>query len=287
MIEIGPELVINQQVTSRVRGNKNWLGVICGATGSGKSYWSLALCEQYFPGFNTDNIVFSVAEWLKRFNELYEDKSKGEILIFDEGEEWNARRAMETKNVEFSNILAMIRFTNISSIFTLPDIRLIDVNLMRLMHNYMYVVDVDRKSPRTPVWQRTRSGAHMWEIIKEKLPDKAGTSIFNMVRYPRVPIQIHNKTTHEYYEKTVKIPKIWFNAPSDKLLDEYEQLKNRHFSRALTKAMDRVKYADEKERQKSGGKDQGGDKDRAKIKSEINHTQAMEHIMQSSPPMEI
>jgi hypothetical protein len=280
MIEISPDLVIRKQIINRVRANKNWLGVICGATGSGKSYWSLSLAEQYFPGFNTDNIVFNVSEWLKRFLELYEDKAKGELLIFDEGEEWSARRAMEIKNVEFSNILSMIRFTNISSIFTLPDIRLIDVNVIRLMHNYMYVIDVDRKSPSTPEWQRTRSGAHFWEIIKEKLPDKAGTSIFNMVKYPRVPIQIRNRTTGECYEKVVKIPKIWFKAPSSGLLDEYEQLKNRHFSKSLGKAMDRIKQTEEKERKKTGYfADGSNEADRNKIKADKSHTKAIEQIM--------
>jgi hypothetical protein len=277
MIQISPEIVIRMQVMNRVRANKNWLGVICGATGSGKSYWSLSMCEQYFPGFNTDNIVFSVNEWLKRFTELYEDKAKGEILIFDEGEEWSARRAMETKNVEFSNILAMIRFTNISSIFTLPDVRLIDVNLMRLMHNYMYVVDVDRKSPSTPEWQRTRSGAHFWEILKEKLPDKQSSNL--MVKYPRVPIRIRNRTTGQCYEKVVKIPKLWFKAPSQGLLDEYEQLKNKHFGKSLGKAMDRIKRAEDKERNKNGGQDYGSESDRAKIKSDQCHQKAVNQIL--------
>lgn len=280
MIQISPDLVIRKQITNRVRANKNWLGVICGATGSGKSYWSLSLCEQYFPNFDTNNVVFSVSEWLKRFTELYEDKSRGEILVFDEGEEWSARRAMETKNVEFSNILAMIRFTNISSIFTLPDVRLIDVNLTRLMHNYMYVIDVDRKSPSTPEWQRTRSGAHFWEILKEKLPDKQSTNL--MVKYPRVPIRIRNRTTGQCYEKVVKIPKVWFKAPSNGLLDEYEQLKNKHFGKSLGKAMDRIKAADDKERKKSGGVDYSLDGDRNKIKSEKSHTKAVNQILGSS-----
>jgi len=283
MIEISPDLVIKKQIINRVRANKNWLGVICGATGSGKSYWSLALCEQYFPGFNTDNIVFSVNEWLKRFTELYEDHAKGEILIFDEGEEWSARRAMETKNVEFSNILAMIRFTNISSIFTLPDVRLIDVNLMRLMHNYMYVIDVDRKSPSTPEWQRTRSGAHFWEIIKEKLPDKQSTNL--MVKYPRVPIQIRNKTTDECYEKVIKIPKVWFKAPSDELLDDYEVLKNKHFGKSLGKAMDRIKQAEDKERKKYGDMSTGGsDAERNKMKSDKSHSKAVGQILGTPSP---
>jgi hypothetical protein len=280
MIEISPDLVINKQIMNRIRANKNWLGVICGATGSGKSYWSLALCEQYFPTFTTDNVVFTVNEWLKRFKELYEDKAKGEIIIFDEGEDWNARRAMGTENVEFSKILAMIRFTNISSIFTLPDVRMIDINLIRLMHSYMYVIDVDRKSSSTPEWQRTRSGAHFWEIMKEKLPEAGKESIFNMVRYPRVPIQIRNRTTGECYEKVIKIPKVWFKAPSDELLNEYEALKNKHFGRSLDKSMDRIKQAEEKQRQKYGSSGYDGtEADRNKIKSEKSHKKAIEQIL--------
>jgi hypothetical protein len=278
MIEIGVDRIINQQILSRVKGNKNWLGIVCGATGSGKSYWSLALCERYFPNFTTDNIVFSVNEWLKRFTELYEDKAKGEILIFDEGEEWSARRAMETKNVEFTNILAMIRFTQISSIFTLPDVRMIDISSRRLMHNYMYVVDVDRKSPSTPDWMRTRSGAHMYEIVRDKLPDE--NSKFK-VKIPRIPIQIRNNTTGECYEKVVKVPKVWFNAPSDKLLDEYEQLKNKHFGHSLTKATDRIRAAESKSNAKEGIDPNA----KSKLKADKSHQAAMSEIMStpSSP----
>ena len=58
MIEITPELVLKPAIMNRVKANKNWLGVICGATGSGKSYWSLSMCETYFPNFDTNNIVF-------------------------------------------------------------------------------------------------------------------------------------------------------------------------------------------------------------------------------------
>jgi hypothetical protein len=280
MIEITPDLVLKPAILNRVRANKNWLGVICGATGSGKSYWSLSMCETYFPNFDTNNIVFTINEWLKRFKEIYEDGRKGEIIVFDEGEDWNARRSMGTENVEFGKILAMIRFTNISSIFTLPDIRMIDVNLTRLMHNYMYVLDIDRKSPYTPAWQKTRSGAHFWEIVKEKLPDKESKKL--MVRTPRVPILIRNNNTDEVYQKVIKIPKLWLNAPSPKLLDEYEQIKNKHFGRSLGKAMDRIQKAEDKERKKSGYFEDGHS-DRNKIKSDQSHSQAISQILSSSP----
>ena len=283
MIQLSPDYVIKKEVMNRVKANKNWLGVMCGATGSGKSYWSLSMCEQYFPTFDTNNIVFTIPEWLKRFKELYEDKAKGEIIIFDEGADWNARRAMGTENVEFGQILNMIRFTNISSIFTLPDIQMIDVNITRLMHSYVYTLDIDRKSPMTPQWQKTRSGAHFFEIMKIMLPDKGERKL--PVKYPRIPVLVRNKTTGEVYQKVFKVPKVWLNAPSNSLLDEYEQLKHKHFGRSLDKAMDRIKKAADKSAKKEGYIDTASS-DRAKIKADQSHAKAVGQILggSSQPP---
>jgi len=242
-IRIDPDIVIHKYVKNRVASNKNWLGVICGATGSGKSYFSLAVCERHFPRFTVDNIVFSVKEYLDLFTEC----RAGDIIVFDEGEEWNARRAMEQKNVEFGNILSMIRATQISSIFTLPDIRQIDVTLVRLMHNYIYTMDIDRKT--CPLWQRRRTGVNFYEIIKEKLPQ--GSTRDLKVRYPVMDVIIRNNTTQKYYEKSVKIKELWYKSPAAELLEQYEAVKKRHFNSALLAARNRLKMRDLKDNQKA------------------------------------
>lgn len=241
-LQINPDLILNKQIFNRVKSNKNWLGVLCGSTGSGKSYFSLGVCEKYFKRFTVDNIVFSVKEYLNKFN----DCKPGDIILFDEGEEFNARRAMEAKNVEFGNILSMIRFTQVSSIFTLPDLRQIDVTLVRLMHNYMYTMDIDRRT--CPAWQRTRTGVNLFEIIKEKIP--SGDSRDLKLRYPVMDVVVRNKRTMKCYEKTIKVKELWYNAPSDELLEEYEKMKRSHFNSAMAASKSRLKLLEMKERNK-------------------------------------
>lgn len=219
---------------------------MCGATGSGKSYFSMAVCERFFPGFTVDNVVFSVKEFLNKFTELHENNKRGSIILFDEGEEWNARRAMEIKNVEFGNILSMIRFTNISAIFTLPDIRQIDVTLTRLMHNYIYTMDIDRQT--CPVWMRHKTGVNFFEIIKEKIP--RGNTRDLKVKYPRMDVIVRNKRTNKLYEKHLKIPELWYDAPSKELLKEYEIIKNRHFNAAMDSAKQRILAREQKDKKK-------------------------------------
>lgn len=242
MIKIDPDIILNKQIFNRVKANKNWLGVMCGPTGSGKSFFSLAVCEKFFPRFTVDNIVFSVKEYLDKFG----DCRAGDMILFDEGEEWNARRAMESKNVEFGNILSMIRFTQISTIFTLPDLRQIDVTLVRLMHNYMYTMDIDRRT--CPVWQRKRTGIHFYEIVKERLPQ--GSSRDLKVRYPVMDVVVRNNRTGKCYEKTIKVTELWYNAPSQQLLDDYEQMKKKHFNAAMSASRARLRHLEIKERNK-------------------------------------
>lgn len=236
---------------NRVRANKNWLGLICGPTGSGKTYFSLAVCEKFFPRFTVDNIAFSIKEWLNIFSNC----KKGDIIIFDEGQEFSSRRSMDDKNVEFSNILAMIRFTQISSFFTLPDLRMIDVTSRRLMHSYMYTMDIDRKT--CPLWQRSRSGVNFYEVLHEKLP-QGNVNDFK-VRFPRMNVVIRNKRTGQLYEKNIQIRELWYQSPSEDILEEYEKRKKRHFDSTYKKTLGKLKLKDQMEKNKMqmGGIDSG------------------------------
>jgi hypothetical protein len=246
MIRIDPDIVIRKYVQNRITANKNWLSVLCGPTGSGKSYFSLAVCEKFFPKFTVDNIVFSVKEYLDKFNELDKQRRYGDIILFDEGHEYNARRSMDEKNVMMGEILSMIRFTRISSIFTLPDLRQIDVALVRLMHNYCYTFDIDRKT--CPQWQKTRTGVKFYEIMHEAIPRKDSREL--PMRYPVMNVVVRNMRTEQLYEKTIKIKELWYNAPSEQLLEDYEKLKRRHFNRALAMSRAKLQAVDMKQRNK-------------------------------------
>jgi len=45
--------------------NKNWLAIICGETGSGKSYSALKIAETVDPTFSPERIVFSSEQFVR------------------------------------------------------------------------------------------------------------------------------------------------------------------------------------------------------------------------------
>jgi len=49
-------------IKQRIRNNKNFIGIVSGSTGSGKSWSSLSIGEQADPKFDIDRVVFSGGE---------------------------------------------------------------------------------------------------------------------------------------------------------------------------------------------------------------------------------
>lgn len=199
---------------SLIQNNRNWLCVLCGSPGTGKSFTALRLAEAIDPTFNARRVVFTAQEFL----EIFPYTKPGQVIVFDEGEEVNARRSMSEKNVQFGIILSMIRFTQVSVIFTLPNIQMIDINTRRLMHSYLHTIPVNRITG--PKWKRTRSGVFWYQVETSRLPTAKDDLKFIF------PV-VHG----------VKIRKVWFNAPSPDLVATYEARKREHFEASLQTAL--------------------------------------------------
>jgi hypothetical protein len=185
-------------------------------TGTGKTYTAVRICEMLDKTFSVERIVFSTTDLLDRF----ETCSKGEMIIFDEANEWNARTSMSKGNVIFSKILAMLRFTQISVIFTLPHLGMIDINGRRLMHNYLYTIPIDR--PTCPPWMRDKSGAFWYNVESARLPLAGKTDIELRFKFPII--------------KGERVSKVFFKKASDVLLDVYESRKKLWFNEQLRQA---------------------------------------------------
>lgn len=211
LLDAGPRTLI--------RNNRNWLCIICGPTGTGKSYVSLRLAELLDPTFNLNQVVFSTEEFLQVFPHC----DSGQVIIFEESEELNSRRAMKEANVQIGIILSMIRFTQISVLFNLPAIQMIDINARRLMHTYLYTIEVDRT--RCPPWQRTRTGVYWYNVQSTRLPTQNSDDGLKFVN----PIV-----------RGVKIRKAWFNAPSPDLIAAYHERKHQVFYRRLAEAQTKL-----------------------------------------------
>lgn len=216
---ITPDDVLDKVPRNLIQNNRNWLVIICGPTGTGKSWTSLKLAEMLDPNFNIHKIVFSTEAFLDVFRTCH----AGDVMIFEESEELNSRRAMKESNVQMGNILSMIRFTQVSVIFNLPSIAMIDINARRLMHTYLYTIEFDRMT--APPWMRSRSGVFWYQVRNTRLPSKSSDDQLRFVN-PEV--------------KGVKVRKVWFDAPSPSLLAEYEALKHEVFWNRLSQAQGRL-----------------------------------------------
>ena len=94
-----PDDVLDAVPRKLLANNRNWLVVICGPTGTGKSYISLALAEKLDPTFSTRKIVFSTEDFLRVFQTCH----AGEVIIFEESEELNSRRAMRSRTSRWAS----------------------------------------------------------------------------------------------------------------------------------------------------------------------------------------
>ncbi len=217
--------VLNQGPVSLLNQNRNWLAIVCGATGTGKSYTAIRICEMLSPKFQTDQIAFSIPDLL----DLFESCRAGEFIIFDEGNEWNAREAQKKQNVIFSKILAMLRFTQINVLFTLPHMGMIDINGRRLAHNYLYAIPFNRNA--CPTWQRNMSGVYWYDILSRRLPSSNQQDIPITYKFPVI--------------KGERVGKVWFRKANESLLETYESRKGKVWSKKLVEARKLTRFVED------------------------------------------
>lgn len=218
------EEVIDHIFLGRIRNNQNIIGAVCGETGSGKSWTALKIGEMIDPHFGPENVVFSAKEFLESF----ESHSRGEVVIYDEGQEWSARRSMSKKNVEMSDIMTMLRFTQVNVLFTVPDISMVDINLRRLLHLYLDVRPVNRVNG--PKSLRNKSVASIYMIKSLRDPGGRGSRLMRV--HPEIPI------IRDRAKRSVRVDSCQFLAPRPDLVEAYEARKRQAFHERLSKAVE-------------------------------------------------
>jgi hypothetical protein len=209
--------IIDQRILDLLRNNRNWFGGICGDTGTGKSYTALRVGELTDRTFDADKVAFNVLELLL----LIDSVSSKELIVFDEAEAWNARRAMKAENVALGEIMSMLRYTQKNVACTMPDLEMIDINARRLMQDYLRTMYIRRN--KAPAWQRDKSAVDWYVIKKLKIPQNDKSSLYfarPIVEYPDYENGIMRKE---------KCGTVYLNAPDPTLLEEYEKRKDKKF----------------------------------------------------------
>lgn len=208
--------------TRLLKQNKNWLCVICGETGSGKSYSALSIGNM----IGQTHLVFKPIDFLKLITS--KELNKGDVVICDEfGVGMAAREWQSTSNKLLGAVMQTFRNLNIGVIFTLPNLSFIDVQARKLFHNYLETANLDYKSQTALL--------KCYEIQHNSRLDK---TYFKFPMFT-APDGNYIRMTH------VRIPK-----PSNKIIEKYEVEKSRYTENLNLNALKSL--MEEQEKKKSG-----------------------------------
>ena len=204
--------VIIKNIQDRLlHNNENWLCVVCGDTGSGKSYSALRLAEKICPKrFNINNVVFSAEEFMSVLNSG--KLRKGDVIVWDEaGVGLPAKEWYDLINKMITYIMQTFRRDNLAVIFTVPAMSLVTSDVRKLFHAYIETVS------------------------KNKRKGYVVTKFMNIERNPRTD-KLYFKYLHKIEEgMSKKITSTRFFLPSSKeFIKRYEE-KKAVFSETLKK----------------------------------------------------
>jgi len=209
------EDLVTNVVKARLQRNQNWLCVITGDTGTGKSFSSLRLGSLVDEDFRIENVVFDIKELI----DLIEVRPPGSLLVLDEaGISFGSRDFMSKQNKVMSSVIQMFRFKQIALIWTLPDISMIDIQARRLMHNFLETQPIDYKKEQTRVkWFEVYIDRWTGEFRHRFMKVETGNMGFAVVKV------------------------VNFNKPSEDLIKSYEKKKKQAFENLLSTARNKLR----------------------------------------------
>lgn len=205
-------------ILKRVYNNKNFLGVITGPTGSGKSYAMLRLMEILNPDKTPEeiikNVAFDAQEYMARINSG--ELKAGDVLSWDEsGVSLSSRNWQSLANKSINYLLQTYRNMNLIGMFNLPYFSFLDSQSRKLMHSLCNTVAIDRNTNRV-----------MMKPFVLQVSQHSG-KIYN----PFLKI----KTKNGY----LKVKEIGVGLPSPELIKLYEA-KKKKFTIKLNQSIDKM-----------------------------------------------
>ena len=125
--------------------NRNFICIVVGPTGSGKSYACLTFADKLTGGtFNIKNVCFGAREFIDRVSSP--ETKKGSVLIFEEsGISIDSRNFYTSVNKTLSYVFEVFRTDNIVLFLNVPNITFVDKKIRELCHAVIEMKKVDYK----------------------------------------------------------------------------------------------------------------------------------------------
>lgn len=129
-------------MVQRIRKNKNFLCIIAGETGSGKSESSLSIALMADPTFTEERIIFDIDQLMKLRSE--KKLKKGSAIVYEEvGVEHSNQTWQSKKNKVLSYLMQTFRDENYIVIFNVPYMGLFLSTGRKLLHAYFETSTID------------------------------------------------------------------------------------------------------------------------------------------------
>lgn len=120
-------------IKNRPKKNKNFLLILTGATGTGKSWSGLSICEQVDPTFTPERIVTDMKQLMELINSG--SLKAGQAILWDEaGIDINARSWQSLTNKLINSLLQTFRHKRFILVFTVPYLDFVDSGTRKLFH---------------------------------------------------------------------------------------------------------------------------------------------------------
>lgn len=125
--------------------------IVCGATGTGKSFSAMTIAKLLDPSFDVKKrVVFTVENFMKLLNSG--ELKRGNVIVWDEaGVGIPAREWYTISNKAINYVLQTFRHMNLGVIFTTPSFDYIDKQTRLLFHIYIETVKIDTHNQRVIV----------------------------------------------------------------------------------------------------------------------------------------
>lgn len=224
-IPIEEGYVTNKWMDMRFNSNKNILLAFIGATGSGKSYSCMRMCELWYQHrfnktFPVEHICFSIEQAMRLINSG--KLSRGDLIIFEEAGVNMGNLDFQTKlNKFFGYVLQAFRCKNIGVIFNLPNFNMLSKTARTLLHGVFQTVTINIFTKQVII--------KPFYLQTNPLTGKPYTKYLKL------------KMNHHY----VKIERLGFSLPSEELTKPYEDIKDKFVNKISADLLETIESEDE------------------------------------------
>ena len=215
-------------IKGRIAKKKNFLGLITGQTGGGKSYSGISICSMVDPTFNSDRIITSMKQLMRLINSG-KIKGAGKAILWDEaGIDIDAKTWQSLTNRLINSLLQTFRHQQFILIFTAPYMDFIDASTRKLFHAEFSVLSIDYTTNKA----RIRPQLIQYNSRFKKF-------YYKYLRVTKPP------------RGTVKIDRWNVPKPPKWLIDEYEVIKTdftTNLNKSIEKQLDNIEEGKTTER---------------------------------------